>query len=91
MNNQTKNKVSKLSERCGSIVDLIEELKEEIEHIKDSMQERYDNMTERIQEGDKGDELQSEIDKFESIISALEQAGEEAMTAKDDLNEISEN
>lgn len=91
MNKQDRKRLTKFSERCGSIQDLIEELKGEIEQIQENEQNKFDNMPESLQNGEKGEAVQSAIDSLVDVINALEEASAGMSTAMDEINSIADN
>jgi methyl-accepting chemotaxis protein len=90
MNKLDRKRLTKLGERCGTIQDMINEIKDEIEQMQDIEQEKFDKMPEHIQDGEKGESVQSAIDSMVDIINALEEASTAASTAMDEINSLSE-
>lgn len=64
-------------ERLKKQLRLLEEMREEIEAIRDEEQEAYDNLPESLQDGERGERLQENIDVLEDILGQLEEPAEE--------------
>jgi hypothetical protein len=56
-----------LTNAITSIVDATET----VDEVKDSMQEKFDEMSEKAQEGEKGTELEADINSLETLSSDL--------------------
>lgn len=52
--------------------DKLEELKSEIEGISEEEQESYDNLPESLQDGERGEKMQSAIDNLEYATSYMD-------------------
>ena len=76
MNNTRRKEIDKLTAQ-------IEEIKEAIEALRDEEQEAFDNMPESLQDGERGEKMQSAID-------ALEYAADDLQECLDHLSEASE-
>ncbi len=76
MNNARRKEIDKLTAQ-------IEEIKEAIEALRDEEQEAFDNMPESLQDGERGEKMQSAID-------ALEYAADDLQECLDHLSEASE-
>lgn len=76
MNNARRKEIDKLTAQ-------IEEIKEAIEALRDGEQEAFDNMPESLQDGERGEKMQSAID-------ALEYAADDLQECLDHLSEASE-
>lgn len=76
MNNVRRKEIDKLTAQ-------IEEIKEAIEALRDEEQEAFDNMPESLQDGERGEKMQSAID-------ALEYAADDLQECLDHLSEASE-
>lgn len=50
----------------------LDQIKEHLEALKDAEQEAYDNLPEGLQESEKGQTLQSNVDAFDTALSELE-------------------
>lgn len=76
MNNARRKEIDKLTAQ-------IEEIKEVIEALRDEEQEAFDNMPESLQDGERGEKMQSAID-------ALEYAADDLQECLDHLSDASE-
>lgn len=76
MNNARRKEIDKLTAQ-------IEEIKEAIEALRDEEQEAFDNMPESLQDGERGEKMQSAID-------ALEYAADDLQECLDHLSDASE-
>lgn len=64
-------------------LDLISEAKEIIQGVKQDEEQAFDNMPESLQEGEKGEKMQSAIEKLDGCYDACE-------NIESDLNEAME-
>lgn len=67
MNDKRRKAISKIEAR-------IEECKSELETLRDEEQEAFDNVPESIQEGERGQAMETSISSLEDAISSLEDA-----------------
>jgi ATP-dependent protease HslVU (ClpYQ) peptidase subunit len=70
-------KLEELKGREGVLSDLagkVADARSEIEAIREESQEKLDNMSDKAKEGDKGQELESEVSTLDSAVSDLESA-----------------
>jgi hypothetical protein len=66
--------VAKYINKQSTILGALEEANGIVEELKDELQNWLDNLPDSFREGDKGTELEEEIEKLESAISSLEEA-----------------
>lgn len=76
MNNTCRKEIDKLTAQ-------IEEIKEAIEALRDEEQEAFDNMPESLQDGERGERMQSAVE-------ALEYAADDLQECLDHLSEATE-
>lgn len=76
MNNTRRKEIDKLTAQ-------IEEIKEAIEALRDEEQEAFDNMPESLQDGERGERMQSAVE-------ALEYAADDLQECLDHLSEATE-
>ena len=62
--------------RIQTLLNKLEDIKEDIDFIKDEEQEYYDNMPENFQMGEKGDKAQEAIDNLDYAYSSIEEVVE---------------
>ena len=72
MNNQRRKQLAGAIEKLEQAVALIEETKETVEFVNEEEQEAYDNMPESLQESERGQTIQENIDKLEDVIFNIE-------------------
>ena len=64
-------------ERLKKQLRLLGEMREEIEAIRDEEQEAYDNLPESLQDGERGERLEENIETLDNILENLEPIAEE--------------
>lgn len=64
-------------ERLKKQLRLLEEMREEIEAIRDGEQEAYDNLPEPLQDSERGERLEENIETLDNILENLEPIAEE--------------
>lgn len=72
MNKQRRKQIDQIITRIEALQGLIEEVNSDIETIKDEEQEALENLPESLQEGEKGQTMQSAIDSLEEAYGELE-------------------
>lgn len=66
MNKERRNKIS-------LVISNLETNKEDLENVRDSEQESFDNMPESLQESERGQEMETNIEIFEDVINSLDE------------------
>ena len=64
---------NKTRDEMGSLCQKIADLSELIGEIRDAEQEKFDSRSEKWQEGDKGQEAQTNIDELDSLAGDLQE------------------
>lgn len=79
MNNQRRNEIRAIEKRIEQLSPKLDALREEInsireslENVRDEEQSAFDAMPESMQDGERGERMQSSIDALEVAISDLE-------------------
>jgi DNA repair exonuclease SbcCD ATPase subunit len=83
---------NELDEITTALQTKLEENAESISNLIDELQSEYDDMSEKVQEGDKGEKLNTTIDKMTEIKDGLESLKDdfEADPFEDIVNTINE-
>lgn len=90
MNRERRNELKKVVELLNQAKALVDESMEVVERCKDDEEECYDNLPESLQDGDKGDAMQDNIDAMDGVLSELETAGDTISEQVDAINEVIE-
>ena len=61
-----------MKDELQGIIDTIEEAQYDLEDIVDNLQDKYDNLSEASMYGDKGEQMEEEIDSLENACHNLE-------------------
>lgn len=69
--------ISEWSAKARTLRGKIEDLQSELENPKDEEQEAYENLPEGLQQGERGDVMQENVNYLESAISLLQEAMDE--------------
>lgn len=88
MNNQRRKQLAGAIEKLEQAVALIEETKETVEFVNEEEQEAYDNMPESLQESERGQTIQENIDKLEDVIFNIESYIDEINDSVESLRDI---
>jgi len=67
----------------GELSEKIDEIRSDLQMLMDSEQEAFDNLPESLQNGEKGDAMQSAIDQMSEADEALQTAIDCIMTAQE--------
>lgn len=60
-----------MKDELQGIIDNIEEAQYDLENLIDDLQDKYDNLSEASMYGDKGEEMEEEIDSLENANATL--------------------
>lgn len=88
MNNQRRKQLAGAIEKLEQAGALIEETKETVEFVNEEEQEAYDNMPESLQESERGQTIQENIDKLEDVIFNIESYIDEINDSVESLRDI---
>jgi chromosome segregation ATPase len=80
-------RVGKPGETLKELAGKVNDVKSQIETIRDEGSEKLDSMSDNARDGDRGQELQEEVDGLEEAISCLEEA-ETALQEEVDNDEL---
>lgn len=61
-----------MKDELQGIIDIIEEAQYDLEDIVDNLQDKYDSLSEASMYGDKGEQMEEEIDSLENACHNLE-------------------
>lgn len=59
--------------RISGVINNLETCKEDLENVRDSEQEALDNMPESLQESERGQTMETNIEIFEDVINSLDE------------------
>lgn len=88
MNKQRRKQLAGAIEKLEQAVALIEEAKETVEFVNEEEQEAYDNLPESLQESERGQTIQENIDKLEDVVYNIESYIDEINDSVESLGEM---
>lgn len=88
MNKQRRKQLAGAIEKLEQAVALIEEAKETVEFVNEEEQEAYDNLPESLQESERGQTIQENIDKLEDVVYNIESYIDEINDSVESLSEM---
>lgn len=74
MRKSTITKVKKYGRVIESVKDKLSAIEEPLSELETSASEKLDNLSDRARDGEKGEELASEVDTLQQLVSALDSA-----------------
>ena len=72
MNKDRRKQIASAIDEIRDLETRIAAVRENVEHIRDEEQEAFDNIPESLQEGDRGQAMQSAIDYLDCAVSDLD-------------------
>jgi predicted RNase H-like nuclease (RuvC/YqgF family) len=81
MNKQRRKELAAIIADFENLTQTIDHLRERIEAVKDEEQDAFDNLPESLQEGERGQQMQTAIDAMDNAISDLETIDVDSITS----------
>lgn len=81
MNNERRKQIAAIVRDVENMTHMADHLRELIESVRDGEQEAFDNMPESLQDGERGQTMQTAIDALDSAINDLESVDFDSITS----------